>query len=1174
MRFDYLKLGAFGHFTDYELTFDKRKNFHLLYGPNEAGKSTVLNSITHFLYGFPQQTNFSFLHQNTKLRIEGQLRQTDGECLSFIRRKGNKKTALGLDGTEIQEGKITDFLNGMNEVHFKNMFALDHERLREGGESLLQSGGSLGESLFSAASGISMLRKIFEEFEKKAGELYKKRGSSPELNKLLKEEKDLKKTISELQLKVQAWKDLEKRYNKGKLEIEDMIKEVRFLRSEQERLQRVKLTLPKIAKLRELASKLAELGEVPNLPDNIEELRKENLQLLESAKKMRKKATESQELLQKDMKEIAIPEGLLEHASLIEALYRDGQSYQKNIGQVPILEGEYRQIAARVITLMKEIDLKNAELTKMDLYRLSAEKKETIKRLCKQRPLLDQAFEKYEKEQKEKEVELEEKVNILTQISDYPNIDELEAVIDSVKRAGDFEESLETLKFESDQKWQQINIETKQLALWDGTYQELIELPVPGLIETIHKYDQEHSVILQSLHKINDQIQTQNELIELSKARIRELESFAEIPSEETLKNARENREFGWKLIRIKLKDGMLDEKYKSYTRGQEIETVYEESVRTADHVSDKMRQEAAKVGEKNKLLADIAGCQNKIESLEMEKNRYEAELERWESSWHELWKPSTIIPLTPAEMVGWLGRLNQIKDLGRAFEKDQLLITEMESRKLRFKHLLIKELSKYESISEEKTVDELLRIAEKHFKKFRDEQYKRSNLQSSILDVKGTLEKINSEKKDLESKIEIWKSEWIKAVEETNISIHTPAEVAESLLEIYEDCTRTYDQMIRIEKEKIAIQEQISLFEGRVREILMLIHLELDNKNIQIAVNQLYDHLQKAQKSKVKLTALLSQLDILQNDIRDADREINESEEILSSLMKLANCQTHEVLEQVENTFRQKKEIQSSIFKIEEELLELGNGQSLKAIIQEADQIDHDSIEAELEEIKRKLEEIEPIRSQIEQAHGVMKKEFEEKILGNNTASVSAEQQKESILAKLANLTDQYVQLKLASSLLKRGIEHYRNQNQDPILKRACLLFERLTLQSFSGLIVDYDDKDQPVLMGIRANGEKVPIDGMSDGTTDQLYLSLRIASIEKYVDENEPIPFIVDDILVHFDDSRSKVTLKILVELSQKTQVIFFTHHNRLVEIMKEIAHEKDYQLTKIGIQEPVVI
>ena len=69
MRFDYINLRAFGHFTDYELSYDPDKNFHLIYGPNEAGKSTTLRSITNFLYGFPQ-TNDSFLHSNTKLRVE------------------------------------------------------------------------------------------------------------------------------------------------------------------------------------------------------------------------------------------------------------------------------------------------------------------------------------------------------------------------------------------------------------------------------------------------------------------------------------------------------------------------------------------------------------------------------------------------------------------------------------------------------------------------------------------------------------------------------------------------------------------------------------------------------------------------------------------------------------------------------------------------------------------------------------------------------------------------------------------------------------------------------------------------------------------------------------------------------------------------------------------------
>jgi uncharacterized protein YhaN len=67
---------------------------------------------------------------------------------------------------------------------------------------------------------------------------------------------------------------------------------------------------------------------------------------------------------------------------------------------------------------------------------------------------------------------------------------------------------------------------------------------------------------------------------------------------------------------------------------------------------------------------------------------------------------------------------------------------------------------------------------------------------------------------------------------------------------------------------------------------------------------------------------------------------------------------------------------------------------------------------------------------------------------------------------------------------------------------------------------------------------------------TIRQLYLALRLASLEKYMESAEPMPFIVDDILVHFDDERSRATLGVLAELAEKTQIILFTHHRRLVE------------------------
>jgi uncharacterized protein YhaN len=62
---------------------------------------------------------------------------------------------------------------------------------------------------------------------------------------------------------------------------------------------------------------------------------------------------------------------------------------------------------------------------------------------------------------------------------------------------------------------------------------------------------------------------------------------------------------------------------------------------------------------------------------------------------------------------------------------------------------------------------------------------------------------------------------------------------------------------------------------------------------------------------------------------------------------------------------------------------------------------------------------------------------------------------------------------------------------------------------------------------------------------------LSLRLASIERYLEKNSPLPLILDDILINFDDERSRATLSILGELCQKTQILFLTHHPHLVEL-----------------------
>jgi uncharacterized protein YhaN len=144
----------------------------------------------------------------------------------------------------------------------------------------------------------------------------------------------------------------------------------------------------------------------------------------------------------------------------------------------------------------------------------------------------------------------------------------------------------------------------------------------------------------------------------------------------------------------------------------------------------------------------------------------------------------------------------------------------------------------------------------------------------------------------------------------------------------------------------------------------------------------------------------------------------------------------------------------------------------------------------------------------------------------------------------------------------MKEEFEKYRQKNQGPLLTRAGQLMKIITMDRITGLAADYDDNDNPVLVGLR-NGSRIRVDGMSDGTCDQLYLALRLASLEQRMEQREPMPLILDDILVNFDDARANQTLRVLAEMSKKTQVILFTHHGHICDLAGKFVESRHHKI-----------
>jgi uncharacterized protein YhaN len=146
-----------------------------------------------------------------------------------------------------------------------------------------------------------------------------------------------------------------------------------------------------------------------------------------------------------------------------------------------------------------------------------------------------------------------------------------------------------------------------------------------------------------------------------------------------------------------------------------------------------------------------------------------------------------------------------------------------------------------------------------------------------------------------------------------------------------------------------------------------------------------------------------------------------------------------------------------------------------------------------------------------------------------------------------------EYTVLVLASQLLTRAQARYERERQPEVVKRAEAAFARMTNGRFPHIAIPLGKEDIEVFT---TNAAAAGTDKLSRGTAEQLYLALRIGLVDQLGDVGAGLPVLMDDVLVNFSPDRLQPAAEAVAELAEKRQVVFFTCHPAMADLLCRVA------------------
>jgi len=1146
MRILKLELERYGHFTGKTLDFRTDASLHVIYGANEAGKTSALNAFADLLFGFPTRTPYNFVYDNPKLLLGATVTDKDGSVLAFKRRKGTSKTLLDLQGAVLPDDALTPFLGLIDRSVFLNAWGLSKESLASGALQMLKSGGEAGISLFAAASGMKSLIEIQKQLEVEASSIFTPAKAQARTFYQAKERfETASQQVRSLEL---ASRDLKAR----KAAIAELKQELDKARNDRK----------EVIRIRESLVRLRDIGPILHLTAADERALQEweHLPLMDGSRVRQLRAAldlseEEQRELARLRREEATAKAAFESFVVDNPLIALGPAIQEMVGELgsyadkkkdrPRVQSEADEFKKKLEDSAVRLGL--PAVTDLTLFRPD---EMLVTRLREQIVVGRSIATSISSNAKSIRDENANRETLKNQQSGSAPVSDPKPIQDQLARLiptlGQLKE-IERLERSTAKESTLIKEKAAQLSppVSDLEAFALASLPTKDVIDEYH-------LAVETLEGERKTLEANLREAEQSlpglKLRVDELAGGQLASSPEKIAAARLERDDHW----LPLKSTLLAESERLPVAEAAAHVIgLEEGIRTADQLSDDAVLNADRLAKHGAALKTLKDAQDKQENLTGLVTEKCQAIERQEQEWQKLWQAFGFKAATPNRMSVWVGQVEDLLER-RGYNLDALLQIRELKAAVNAVRPQLNQIAQSVRISEceELPVNLLLAAVERELGLRAEAWQQSSQLVTRITAVKERIEALEAEKAAYVALENGWKAEWREVLSAMHLPLETTVDGAAAALEIWNQVPSFLSQFqnrtLRVE----GMDRDMKKFQERTYALLEQLDEPDSGLGPDAVIKAVSVRLNKAQQVETQANMAQSSFKELGRQVLQAETKAEEAAatlELLCEGLPASSSRVQQIL-----GLEARGVVLERLNGRRQTLLPLSRGRSEEDLRHDLESFDEAAAVAEIEAMK--IQEGQHNQRENEVYASLTQGEGELTRLEGGVGAEIAVQLRKNAEAELLQNTHDWAVKRFAQILLAHAIEQHRSQQEQPLLKKASHLFSMLTANSFAGVEQEIDETDTFRLVGKRDAEHTLRYSEMSEGTQFQLYLALRLAYLDEYAQKAEPMPFIGDDLLASFDDERTRRGVIALAEIGTRIQPILFTHHSRVVELAQQ--------------------